>query len=1171
MVRASRAASTAASSANGDAATTASFSTDGIYTLRLTADDGDLAAFDELIVTVEPVPNQPPSVNAGPDVAVTLPAAASLSATVTDDGLPAGSVTHQWSKVGGPGRVTFASPTSTATTASFSTDGIYTLRLTVDDGELTAFDELVVTVEPVPNEPPSVNAGPDVAVTLPAAASLTATVTDDGLPAGSVTHQWSKVGGPGTVTFASPTSTATTASFSTDGIYTLRLTADDGELAAFDELVVTVAPIPNQPPSVDAGPDRSITLPASVSLVGTIGDDGLPAATLTASWSKTGGPGVVTFTDPAALTTTATFSTDGTYTLRLTADDGALAAFDELVITVAPVPNEPPSVDAGPDQAITLPATATLVGTINDDGLPAGSVTSLWSKVAGPGSVTFADAAAASTTASFSSDGTYTLRLTADDGEFASLDELIVTVGDSPRVLAGLQALYTFDQRGGASVADVSGIGAALDLTIENGGRVTRTDTALNLEQVTRISNPADGSKIFQGAVASGELTAEAWIVPATDAQSGPARIVTLSADPLSRNFTIGQDNDVFEIRLRTTETDDNGTAVRLFSPPSSAGARLTHVLFTRARDGNAALYVDGVLVDTARIGGDLGNWDDAYDFALGNEFDTDSTNPARAWLGEYHLVAVYSRALSAAEVVRNYDAGVAPDNQAPDVNAGADQSITLPADAVLNATVTDDGLPTGSVAALWSRVSGPGTVSFADPAATTTSASFSGAGTYVLRLTADDGELTASDDVTVTVAPVPNLPPIVSAGPDVAVVLPDAAALNGSASDDGLPSGTLDVTWTQRSGPGAVTFSAPQSAVTAATFPSAGTYVLRLTADDSLATAFDEVVVSVAPPANRAPVVDAGPDLNTTLPDPITLGATVSDDGLPGGNLTYQWSQTSGPGTAFFGRADSIEASVDFDNDGTYVLRLTADDGELTAFDEINVTVAPSPRVRDGLVALYPFDRRMGNTVRDISRAGVELPLLIEDRPRTTRTGDGLRIDDSTRLSNPTDGNKIFNAAVASGELTVEAWIVPDSASQDGPARVVTLSSDPFSRNFTIGQDNDTFEVRVRTTNTDDNGTTAPLFSPPGSAAPRLTHVLFTFDGTGRATLYIDGARVSTATIGGDFSNWDPTHDFGLANEFSAASTDPARDWRGEYRLLAVYSRALSQADVLRNFQAGP
>ncbi len=91
--------------------------------------------------------------------------------------------------------------------------------------------------------------------------------------------------------------------------------------------------------------------------------------------------------------------------------------------------------------------------------------------------------------------------------------------------------------------------------------------------------------------------------------------------------------------------------------------------------------------------------------------------------------------------------------NQTPTVSAGADQSIMLPASATLQGSASDDGLPSGSsLSVSWSKVSGPGTVTFSAPNAATGSASFSTAGVYVLRLTATDGEKTASDDVAITV-----------------------------------------------------------------------------------------------------------------------------------------------------------------------------------------------------------------------------------------------------------------------------------------------------------------------------------------------------------------------------------------------------------------------------------
>jgi hypothetical protein len=144
----------------------------------------------------------------------------------------------------------------------------------------------------------------------------------------------------------------------------------------------------------------------------------------------------------------------------------------------------------------------------------------------------------------------------------------------------------------------------------------------------------------------------------------------------------------------------------------------------------------------------------------------------------------------------------VIPENHAPAVSAGADQTITLPNVANLNGTVSDDGLPAGStLASTWSKVSGPGTVTFANPNVTVTTAAFSEAGTYVLRLTANDSQLTASDDVQIIVIP-ENHAPAANAGADQTITLPNVANLQGSVSDDGLPAGgTLTSTWSKLSG----------------------------------------------------------------------------------------------------------------------------------------------------------------------------------------------------------------------------------------------------------------------------------------------------------------------------------------------------------------------------------
>ena len=90
--------------------------------------------------------------------------------------------------------------------------------------------------------------------------------------------------------------------------------------------------------------------------------------------------------------------------------------------------------------------------------------------------------------------------------------------------------------------------------------------------------------------------------------------------------------------------------------------------------------------------------------------------------------------------------------------------TITLPTNSVtLNGTVSDDGLPTGSTLTItWTKTSGPWTVTFANASQPSTTAIFSAAGIYVLRLTASDTEYTVFAETVVTVNPAPGSQPFV-------------------------------------------------------------------------------------------------------------------------------------------------------------------------------------------------------------------------------------------------------------------------------------------------------------------------------------------------------------------------------------------------------------------------
>ena len=127
--------------------------------------------------------------------------------------------------------------------------------------------------------------------------------------------------------------------------------------------------------------------------------------------------------------------------------------------------------------------------------------------------------------------------------------------------------------------------------------------------------------------------------------------------------------------------------------------------------------------------------------------------------------------------------------------------------------------------------------------------------------------ELTSGDTVVVPFRQT-NQPPIVKAGPDVAIVITSAAHVAGAADDDGLPGRLLAVHWSQVAGPGIATFASPTQPVTDISFSVAGSYTLELSAFDGELTSADTVDVTVQdlPVILELPITTGNDDVEQTL-----------------------------------------------------------------------------------------------------------------------------------------------------------------------------------------------------------------------------------------------------------------------------------------------------------------
>ena len=601
--------------------------------------------------------NQPPTANAGADQTVT-DADNNGSEVVTLNG--SGStdsdgtiVSYSW--IEGSSEI--------ATDATSTVDlgvGIHNITLTVtDDDGATAFDTVVITVAGgATNQPPVANAGSDQTVTDVDSSGSEAVTLNGSASTDSdgtiVSYSWTE-GGSQIATGATPTVDLSV------GIHNITLiVTDDGGATAFDTVVITVnGGAVNQPPVANAGPDQTIedgdnSGTQSVTLNGSASSDP-EGGLLRYIWSATG------VTIPEGAIVAAEFPVGTTEVTLTVVDPEGAQSTDTVAITVNAGPgNQSPIANAGADQTVTdTDSSGSELVALNGSGSndPDGTIASYsWNE----GGSEIATGANPSVNLSV---GTHNITLIVTDNEGATaFDTLVITVeavSTGPdRVTDGLLALYEFNENGGSTVADTSGAGTPMNLTISNTGNVTWNTGALTVNSSTVIQSSGPATKVINAVMQSNAITLEAWIQTNNLSQSGPARVAGISGNPSNRNITLGQGLwgnqplTVYDMRLRTRSTGHNGVP-SVSTPAGSATTNLTHVVMTHAPDGTSTVYVNGVPLASHNQGADMSNWDTSFPMVLANEPTGD-----RPWLGTYHLVAVYSRALTSAEVQQNFNSG---------------------------------------------------------------------------------------------------------------------------------------------------------------------------------------------------------------------------------------------------------------------------------------------------------------------------------------------------------------------------------------------------------------------------------------------------------------------------------------------------------------------------------
>lgn len=229
-------------------------------------------------------------------------------------------------------------------------------------------------------------------------------------------------------------------------------------------------------------------------------------------------------------------------------------------------------------------------------------------------------------------------------------------------------------------------------------------------------------------------------------------------------------------------------------------------------------------------------------------------------------------------------------------------------------------------------------------------------------------------------------------------------------------------------------------------------------------------------------------------------------------------------------------------------------------------IVAAGGNRYENSQIAFWEFKEGRGNVAFDTS--GVEPAINL------TLSGDvqwfggwGIDIRSGKAQGSTTASRKLHDLIRATGEYSIEAWVVPGNVTQED-ARIVSYSAGTMARNFTLGQTQYRYDFLNRSGNTDQNG--MPAVSTPAAAEvlqATLQHVVVTFDPVTGRRIFVNGNLINVADPagGGLLNDWDDTFAFVLGNEVSGN-----RQWQGVLRLVAVHNRALTLEQVQQNLEAG-
>ena len=370
-----------------------------------------------------------------------------------------------------------------------------------------------------------------------------------------------------------------------------------------------------------------------------------------------------------------------------------------------------------------------------------------WTEQAGPTNLVFDNVNATNTGVLFVDPGLYQLRLTADDGTLQGYDEITVVVGRD-QLIPPAALYWSFDEGTGTTVHDSSGAGRD-GVFVGNPAWTTNSVSgdALRFSGTNDHVRQASGGNVLNGQSA---FSLSLWVFSTTTnldqgiftANNSGGDTVTLAT---RSHASCGDFTNVYEATIATAQ----GVVRRVSASNAAITNQWQNVILTWGDGLAPQFYINGFLDQSnsqlATLNGTITN---CPDFIVGK-----GESPG-SWHGIIDEVGLYPQVLTAAEALAIGGILVAGTNgnAAPIVDAGSNVTVQIDVPFTLSGTASDDGLPNPPdlLTTTWEQLY-TNTVDIPDTNSLANVVTFTEAGSYTFRLTADDSDIATFADVTIT------------------------------------------------------------------------------------------------------------------------------------------------------------------------------------------------------------------------------------------------------------------------------------------------------------------------------------------------------------------------------------------------------------------------------------